>query len=97
LEQEDAMPHNSPEPTECDQAIPWRESRHFDDPIKLPSQIMAGARYREGLTQAEPSRRTGIFRQHIPQMENGHTPISEADAQKIATVLNINPQHLLAP
>ncbi|MDL2226517.1 hypothetical protein LJB86_02540 [Deltaproteobacteria bacterium OttesenSCG-928-M10] len=45
------MPHNSPEPTDCDQAITWRESRHFDDPAKLPGQIIAGARYREGLTK----------------------------------------------
>lgn len=91
------MPHNSPEPTECDQAITWRESRHFDDPAKLPGQIMAGARYREGLTQAELSCRTGISRQHISQMENGHKPISEADSQKIAIVLNIDRQHLLTP
>lgn len=82
-------------PTECDQAIPWRESSHFDDPTKLPGQILAGARYREGLTLAELSLRTGISSQHLSQMENGHKPISEANAQKIAETLSINWRHLL--
>ena len=83
--------------TENDKAIPWRESSHFADQAKLPGQILAGARYREGLTQAELSRRTGINRHHILKMENGHKPINEADAQKLAAVLNIDQQRLFTP
>lgn len=82
-------------PAVCDQAIPWRESSHFDNPMKLPGQILAGARYREGVTQAELSRRTGISCQRLSRMENGRRPISETNAQKIAEILNINWRHLL--
>lgn len=89
------MNNDSHTSTESDQAIPWRESSHFDDQEKLPGRILAGARYREDLTQIELSRRTGISRDHISKMENGHKPISEANAQKIADVLSIDRKHLL--
>ena len=81
-------------PAVCDQAVPWRESSHFDDPMKLPGQILAGARYREGGTQSELSRRTGISSQHLSQMENGHKNINETNAKKMAEILRINWRHL---
>lgn len=77
-------------------SIPWRESRHYSDPAKLPGQILAGARYREDLTQEELSERTGIPRRHISEMENGRRPIGKANARKLAEVLNIDPRRFLS-
>jgi ribosome-binding protein aMBF1 (putative translation factor) len=77
-------------------SIPWRESRRFSDPAKLPGQILAGARYREDLTQEELSERTGIPRRHISEMENGRRPIGKANARKLAAALNIDPRRFLS-
>lgn len=77
-------------------SIPWRESRQYSDPAKLPGQILAGARYREDLTQEELSERTGIPRRHISEMENGRRPIGKANARKLAEVLNIDPRRFLS-
>lgn len=77
-------------------AIPWRESRHYNDPAKLPGQILAGARYRENLTQEELSERTGIPRRHISEMENGRRPIGKANARKLAEALNVDPRRFLS-
>jgi plasmid maintenance system antidote protein VapI len=76
-------------------AIPWRESRHYNDPAKLPGQILAGARYRENLTQKELSALTSIPRRHISEMENGRRPIGKANARKLAEALNIDPRCFL--
>jgi DNA-binding XRE family transcriptional regulator len=73
-------------------AVAWRESRHYHDPSRLPGQILAGARYRENLTQEELSERTGIPRRHISEMENGRRPIGKANARKLAGALNIDPR-----
>lgn len=76
-------------------AIPWRESRHYSDPEKRPGLLLSGARFREGLTQAELSERTGIHRRHISEMENGRRPIGKSNAKKLAGALNIDPRRLL--
>ena len=76
-------------------AIHWRESRHYDRAEQLPGMLLAGARYREGLTQLELSGRTGIHRRHISEMENGRRPIGKANARKLAEALHIDPRRLL--
>jgi plasmid maintenance system antidote protein VapI len=88
------QPHS---PAGSDQTIPWRESGHFNDPVKLPGQVLSGARYREGLTQAELARLTGLTSRYISGMENGHKPIDAANARKLAAALNIDCQRLLTP
>jgi len=76
-------------------AIPWRESRHYNNPEKRPGLMLAGARFREGLTQAKLAERTGIPRRHISEMENGRRPIGKSNAKKLAGILNIDPLRLL--
>jgi DNA-binding XRE family transcriptional regulator len=78
------------------ESIPWRESRHYSDPVKLPGKILAGARYREDLTQEELSERAGIPRRHISEMENGRRPIGKANARKLAEALNIDPRRFIS-
>lgn len=50
--------------------------------------ILAGARYREGLTQRELAYKTGIPQRHISEMENGKRPIGKKNAKALANVLN---------
>jgi DNA-binding XRE family transcriptional regulator len=80
---------------EAAEAIPWRESRHYRDPEKLPGLLLSGARFREGLTQAKLTELTGIPRRHISEMENGRRPIGKSNAKKLAAALNIDPRRLL--
>ena len=78
-------------------SISWRESRHYKGLMENPPAIfLSGARYREGLTQAELAERTGIPRRHISEMESGKRPIGKQNARKLAEVLNIDPRRLLA-
>jgi len=76
-------------------AIPWRESRHYNDPEKRPGLLLSGARFREGLTQVKLAEQTGIPRRHISEMENGRRPIGKSNAKKLAGALNIDPRRLL--
>jgi ribosome-binding protein aMBF1 (putative translation factor) len=69
-------------------SVPWDEA--FPDLAKSAGAILAGARYKEDMTQAELSRRTGIPQRHISEMENDKRPIGKANAKKFAKVLNIN-------
>jgi DNA-binding XRE family transcriptional regulator len=75
-------------------SIPWRESAHFQD-INSGS-VLAGARYRENLTQAALAERSGIPRRHISEMENGKRPIGKANARKLAEVLGVDARLLLS-
>ncbi len=77
-------------------AIPWRESRQYSQTAEqLPGMLLAGARYREGLTQQKLADRTGIQRRHISEMEGGRRPIGKANARKLADALKIDPRRLL--
>lgn len=55
-------------------SIPWREVLPFKDE-ELPGVFLAGARYREGMTQAALAEATGIPRRHISEMENAAAPL----------------------
>ena len=71
-----------------EQSIPWRESFSEISDEKLPGKILAGARYREGITQTELSKQTGIPQRHISEMESGKRSIGKENAKKLARALN---------
>ena len=74
---------------------PWREVLPFKDG-ELPGVFLAGARYREGMTQAALAQATSIPRRHISEMENGRRPIGKKNARLLAEALKIDPRQLLA-
>lgn len=51
---------------------------------------LRGARYREGLSQKELSKLTGISQDNISKMENGKRTIGEKVAKKLANALHID-------
>ena len=67
--------------------IPWREAlAEFSD--NEFGTALAGARYREGLTQRQLAEKTGIPQRHISEMENNKRPIGKNTAKLFATALN---------
>jgi len=66
-------------------------------PVKLPGQILAGARYRDDLTQVELAGLTGLTLYQVLGLGNGHIPIDLANSEKLAGALHINSQHFLTP
>lgn len=77
------------------ESIPWRDAFPFKDE-ELPGVFLAGARYREGLTQVALAEATGIPRRHISEMENGKRPIGRQNARKLADALKVNPRRFLS-
>lgn len=78
---------------ENEDSIPWRESAQYRELLQNPPAVfLSGARYREGLTQAELAARADIPRRHISEMENGKRPIGKQNARKLAEVLNVDPR-----
>lgn len=51
---------------------------------------LRGARYKEGLTQIQLAKLTGIPQRHISEMENGKRPIGKKNAKKLSKVLKID-------
>lgn len=64
-------------------------------PNSHPGRLLAGCRYREGLTQTQLSQLTGIPQRHISEMENGKREIGKARAKILAKALNTNYKHFL--
>ena len=77
------------------QSVPWRDALGLDD-NQLPGLFLAGARYREGLTQAQLAEKTGIARHHISEMENSKRPIGKLNARRLAEVLKVDPRRFFA-
>ena len=73
----------------------WREALPYGDE-ELPGVFLAGARYREGLTQAQLAEATGIPRRHISEMEHNKRPIGKQPARTLAEALKADPRRLLA-
>ncbi len=73
------------------ESISWEELAK-DDIAKYgkPAIALRGARYREGFSQKELAKRTGITQDNISKMENGKRPIGEKVAKKLAKALNID-------
>jgi len=76
-------------------SLPWRESFPFTD-AEMPGVFLAGARYREGLTQVALAEATGIPRRHISEMENGKRPIGKQNARKLGEALKVDPRRFLS-
>jgi transcriptional regulator with XRE-family HTH domain len=64
-------------------------------PDRSAGTLLVGARYREGMTQAELSEKTGISRRHISEMENNKRVIGKGNAKKLAEALNMDYRMLL--
>ena len=79
---------------EADAGLPWREALGYSDE-ELPGVFLAGARHREGLTQARLAEITGIPRRHLSEMENAKRPIGRQNARKLAEALNVDPRRFL--
>ena len=68
---------------------PWRESfPEFAD--NESGKVLAGARYKEGVTQRQLSEKTGIPQRHISGMENGKRVIGQKIARLFGEALNID-------
>lgn len=59
--------------------------------------VLRGARYREGLSQKELSKRSGVSQENISKMENGTRPIGAKVAEKLAKALRIKASLLKNP
>ena len=71
-------------------SVPWREAYPEYSEEQLIGKALAGARYREGLTQIQLSELTGIPQRHISEMENGKRPIGKEMAKRFGKALNIS-------
>ena len=69
--------------------VPWREAFPEHSEAQLIGKALAGARYREGLTQTQLAERVGIPQRHISEMENGKRPIGKEMAKRLGKALNI--------
>ncbi|MFZ5426744.1 MAG: helix-turn-helix domain-containing protein [Thermodesulfobacteriota bacterium] len=76
------------------ESAPWREAFPFKDE-EMPGVFLAGARYREGLTQEALAKAAGIPRRHISEMENGKRPIGKQNARKLGEALHVDPRRFL--
>ena len=74
--------------------LPWREALPYADG-ELPGVFLTGARYREGLTQAQLAEATGIARRHISEMEHGKRPIGKHTARKLGEILKVDPRRFI--
>jgi DNA-binding XRE family transcriptional regulator len=77
---------------ECIQGdgTPWRDILPH-----APGDMLAGARYRESMTQVQLAEATGIPRRHISEMENNKRPIGKANARKLAQALRMDYRRFL--
>ncbi|MBU1275403.1 MAG: helix-turn-helix transcriptional regulator [Proteobacteria bacterium] len=74
---------------------PWRQVLDYDD-RELPGVFLAGARYREGMTQAQLAQATGIPRRHISEMEHHKRPIGKQNAKKLGEALKVDPRRFIS-
>ena len=52
--------------------------------------ILQGIRFREGLTQVDLSKNTGIPQRHISEMENGKRTIGKLNARRLAVTMDVD-------
>ena len=73
------------------ESIPWENlAASRIAKYKKAGLALRGARYREGLSQKELAKQTGISQENISKMENGQRPIGEKVAKKLAKALHIS-------
>ena len=79
---------------EARDTVPWRACFPAWDDAQFPGVTLAGARQKEGLTQVQLARLTGIPQRHLSEMEHGKRPIGKERAKKLAEVLKVD-YHIL--
>lgn len=73
------------------ESIPWRElAKDRIAKYGKAGIILRGIRYREGFSQKELAKLTGISQENISKIENGQRVIGEKVAKKLAKALNID-------
>jgi len=76
------------------ESIPWREVEDLKDDL-VPGRILAGLRYREGLTQIKLAQMTNISQHRISEMERGKRSISKNAAKILSKALSADYRLLL--
>ena len=71
---------------EVTDSVPWREAL----PESSPGYILRGARLKEGWTQKELAKLTGIPQSHISAMENSKMTIGKERARRLADALKVD-------
>ena len=78
------------------ESVSWEElAKDQIAKYKKSGIALRGARYREGLSQKELAKRTGVSQENISKMENGQRAIGERVAKKLAKALRIDVELLL--
>jgi DNA-binding XRE family transcriptional regulator len=75
---------------EARDTVPWREALPPVPEAERPGRMLRTARSKEGMTQSQLARITGIPQRHISAMEHGKQPIGKDCAKKLAAVLKID-------
>ncbi|MBF0528982.1 MAG: helix-turn-helix transcriptional regulator [Deltaproteobacteria bacterium] len=70
-------------------SVPWEEINPFTDDQR-PGGCLVGARNKEGLTQVQLAKATGIPQRHISEMENHKRLIGKERAKILGKALNID-------
>jgi DNA-binding XRE family transcriptional regulator len=80
------------------ESIPWEDlAKSRIAKYKKSGLALRGARYREGMTQKELAKRTGISQENISKMENGQRAVGEKVAKKLSKALHLDIRSLLIP
>ncbi len=75
-------------------SVAWEDAfPEFKD--NSPGVVLAGTRYKEGLTQRQVSDLTGIPQRHISEVENGKRTIGRKNARLLGDVLKIDYRALM--
>lgn len=78
------------------ESIPWEElAKSRIAKYKKSGLALRGARYREGFSQKELAKRTGISQENISKMENGQRAIGDKVAKKLSKALKLDVRLLL--
>ena|SRR5690349_6452309 len=72
------------------ETIPWREALPPIPEAELPGRMLRAARDKEGVTQIQLAKLTGIPQRHISEMEHGKRGIGKERAKKLAEALKID-------
>lgn len=84
-------------PTNPDESIPIEETEYHREMEKNRiGNLLAGARLKAGLTQAELAKRLRIRQNMVSDYEPGRRALSPKMATRFAKVLPIRKEHLLA-
>ncbi len=79
-----------------EESVPWEDlAANRIKKYGKAGIALRGARYREGMSQKELAKKSGISQENISKMENGQRAIGEKVAKKLAKSLKIDYELLL--